>query len=93
VIKIEGFEVQSAYLKIERIRHTYELLHPLNKLGDCSSAVAEKCRQRAMCQHIKMCRQKEYCEVEEESNLAYSGMSAGFTFLGQVQAKFAVLVG
>jgi hypothetical protein len=34
VIKIEGFEVQSAYLKIGRIQHTCELLHPLNKLGD-----------------------------------------------------------
>jgi hypothetical protein len=40
-----------------------------------------------------MCRQEEYCEVKEESNLAYSGMSAGFTFLGQIQAKFVVLVG
>jgi hypothetical protein len=40
-----------------------------------------------------MCRQEEYCEVKEESNLAYSGISAGFTFLGQIQAKFAVLVG
>jgi hypothetical protein len=40
-----------------------------------------------------MCQQEEYCEVKEESNLAYSGMSAGFTFLGQVQMKFAVLIG
>jgi hypothetical protein len=40
-----------------------------------------------------MCRQEEYYEVKEENNLAYSGMSAGFTFLGQIQAKFAVLVG
>jgi hypothetical protein len=37
--------------------------------------------------------QEEYCEVKQESNPAYSGMSAGFTFLGQVQAKFAVLIG
>jgi hypothetical protein len=40
-----------------------------------------------------MYRQEEYCEVKEESNPAYGGMSAGFTFLGQVQAKFAVLIG
>jgi hypothetical protein len=40
-----------------------------------------------------MCRQEEYCEVKEENNPAYSGMSAGFTFLGQIQAKFAVLIG
>jgi hypothetical protein len=40
-----------------------------------------------------MCRQEEYCEVKEENNPAYSGMSAGFTFLGQIQAKFFVLVG
>jgi hypothetical protein len=40
-----------------------------------------------------MCRQEEYCEVKEENNLAYSGMSVGFTFLGQLQTKFAVLVG
>jgi hypothetical protein len=40
-----------------------------------------------------MCRQEEYCEVKEENNPAYSGMSAGFTFLGQLQTKFAVLVG
>jgi hypothetical protein len=40
-----------------------------------------------------MCRQEEYYEVKEENNLTYSGMSAGFTFLGQIQAKFAVLVG
>jgi hypothetical protein len=40
-----------------------------------------------------MYRQEEYCEVKEESNPAYSGMSAEFTFLGQVQAKFAVLIG
>jgi hypothetical protein len=40
-----------------------------------------------------MCRQEEYCKVKEENNLAYSGMSAGFTFLGQIQVKFAVLVG
>jgi hypothetical protein len=40
-----------------------------------------------------MCQQEEYCEVKEESNPAYSGMSAGFTFLSQTQAKFAVLVG
>jgi hypothetical protein len=40
-----------------------------------------------------MCRQEEYCEVKEESNPAYSGMSAGFTFLGQVKAKLAVLIG
>jgi hypothetical protein len=46
-----------------------------------------------MCQHINMCRQEEYHEVKEENNSAYSGMSAGFTFLGQIQAKFAVLVG
>jgi hypothetical protein len=38
-------------------------------------------------------RQEEYCEVKEESSLAYSGMSVGFTFLGQIQAKFVVLVG
>jgi hypothetical protein len=30
---------------------------------------------------------------KEESNPAYNGMSAEFTFLGQIQAKFAVLVG
>jgi hypothetical protein len=40
-----------------------------------------------------MCRQEEYCEVREESNPTYSGMSVGFTFLGQLQTKFAVLVG
>jgi hypothetical protein len=40
-----------------------------------------------------MYRQEEYCEVKEESNLAYSSMSAGFTFLGQVQMKFAMLIG
>jgi hypothetical protein len=40
-----------------------------------------------------MCRQEEYCEVNEENNPAYSGMSAGFTFLGQIKAKFAMLVG
>jgi hypothetical protein len=40
-----------------------------------------------------MCQQEEYCEVKQESNPAYSGMSAGFTFLGQVQAKFAMLIG
>jgi hypothetical protein len=40
-----------------------------------------------------MYRQEEYCEVKEESNPAYSGMSAGFTFLGQVQTKFAMLIG
>jgi hypothetical protein len=34
VAKIEEFEMQSAYLKIGRIRHTCELLHSLNKLGD-----------------------------------------------------------
>jgi hypothetical protein len=46
-----------------------------------------------MCRHIEMCRQEEYCEVKEENNPAYSGMSVGFTFLGQIQAKFAVLIG
>jgi hypothetical protein len=40
-----------------------------------------------------MYQQEEYCEVKEETNLAYSGMSAGFTFLSQIQAKFAVLIG
>jgi hypothetical protein len=30
---------------------------------------------------------------KEERHPAYGGMSAGFTFLGQIQAKFAVLVG
>jgi hypothetical protein len=34
VTKIEGFEVQSTYLKIGRIQHTCELLHSLKKLGD-----------------------------------------------------------
>jgi hypothetical protein len=55
--------------------------------------VAEKFRQRVMRRHIRMCRQEEYCEVKEESNPAYSSMSARFTFLCQVQAKFAMLVG
>jgi hypothetical protein len=40
-----------------------------------------------------MCQQEEYCEVKEENNPAYSGISAGFTFLVQLQTKFAVLVG
>jgi hypothetical protein len=40
-----------------------------------------------------MYQQEEYCEVKEESNPAYRGMSDGFTFLGQVQAKFAMLIG
>jgi hypothetical protein len=31
--------------------------------------------------------------VKYESNPAYSGMSARYTFLGQVKAKFAMLVG
>jgi hypothetical protein len=34
VIKAKGFEVQSDYLKVNRIRHTCELLHPLDQLGD-----------------------------------------------------------
>jgi hypothetical protein len=34
VIKAEGFEVQGNYLEVYRIRHTCELFHPLNKLGD-----------------------------------------------------------
>jgi hypothetical protein len=46
-----------------------------------------------MCRHIRVCRQEEYCEVKEESNPAYNGVSAGFTFLCQLQMKFAVLVG
>jgi hypothetical protein len=40
-----------------------------------------------------MCRQEEYCEVKEESNPTYSGMSAGFTFLAQIKAKLAMLIG
>jgi hypothetical protein len=40
-----------------------------------------------------MCRQEEYCKVKDKTNPEYSGMSAGFTFLGQIKAKFAVLVG
>jgi hypothetical protein len=41
-----------------------------------------------------MCRQEEYCEeVKHESSPAYSGMSVGFTFLIQIQAKLAVLIG
>jgi hypothetical protein len=32
--KMEGFEVQRDYLKVYRVRHTCELLHPLNKLDD-----------------------------------------------------------
>jgi hypothetical protein len=31
--------------------------------------------------------------TKKESNPAYNGMSAEFTFLGQIQAKFAVLIG
>jgi hypothetical protein len=34
VTKIEGFEVQSAYAEIGKIRHTCELLNSLKKLGD-----------------------------------------------------------
>jgi hypothetical protein len=34
VTKIEGFEVQNAYLEIGRIQHTCELIHSLKKLGD-----------------------------------------------------------
>jgi hypothetical protein len=34
VIKAKGFGVQSGYLKVYRIRHTCELLHPLDQLGD-----------------------------------------------------------
>jgi hypothetical protein len=34
VIKAKGFEVQSHYLKVYRIWHTYELLHPLDQLDD-----------------------------------------------------------
>jgi hypothetical protein len=40
-----------------------------------------------------VCRQEEYCEIKKENNPAYSGMSAGFTFVGQLQTEFAVLVG
>jgi hypothetical protein len=40
-----------------------------------------------------MCRQEEYDDVKEESNPTYSGMLARFTFLGQLQTKFAVLFG
>jgi hypothetical protein len=40
-----------------------------------------------------MCQQEEYCEVKKESNSTYSGMSAGFTFLAQIKAKLAVLIG
>jgi hypothetical protein len=40
-----------------------------------------------------VCRQEEYCEIKEESNPAYSGMSARYTFLVQVQAELAVLIG
>jgi hypothetical protein len=29
---------------------------------------------------------------KEENNLAYNGMSAEFTFLAQIQAKFAMLI-
>jgi hypothetical protein len=31
--------------------------------------------------------------AKEENNQAYNGMSAEFTFLAQIQAKFAVLIG
>jgi hypothetical protein len=34
LIKAKGFEVQNGYLRVCRIRHTCELLHPLNQLGD-----------------------------------------------------------
>jgi hypothetical protein len=30
--------------------------------------------------------------AKEENNLAYNGMSAEFTFLAQIQAKFVVLI-
>jgi hypothetical protein len=42
VAKIEGFEVQSAYVEIGRIRHTCELFHPLNKLGDLFLSNSQK---------------------------------------------------
>jgi hypothetical protein len=34
MIKAKGFEAQSGYLKVYRIWHTCELLHPLDQLGD-----------------------------------------------------------
>jgi hypothetical protein len=46
-----------------------------------------------MCRHIMMCRQEEYYEIKEESNLAYSGMLVRYTFLVQVQPKLAVIIG
>jgi hypothetical protein len=34
VIKAKGFEVESDYLKVYKIQHTCELLHPLDQLSD-----------------------------------------------------------
>jgi hypothetical protein len=48
---------------------------------------------RVIHRRIKMCRQERYCEVKEEGNPAYNGMSAEFTFLAQIMAEFAMLVG
>jgi hypothetical protein len=90
--RVKGFEVQVEWRKIRRIRHTYQFLHPLDKLGDLGFGTSCRMSVKGYVSAYSGVPARGVWRKKRARHPAHMGMSAKFTFLAQFQQKLAMCV-